>query len=78
MVDILSICHQCPLQIDRLVTLKAVHTRGASLINSVTELEAAQQGIKAELAVLRSAVQQVCSETQPSLTLLACLTLPLI
>ena len=49
------------LQIDRLVTLKAVHTRGASLVNSVAELEAAQQGIKAELAVLRSAVQQVHS-----------------
>ena len=38
-----------------------MHARGASLVNSVTELEAAQQGIKAELAVLRSAVQQVCS-----------------
>lgn len=50
-----------PMQIERLVTLKAVHTRGASLVNSVAELEAAQQGIKAELAVLRSAVQQVRS-----------------
>lgn len=58
-----SVCHCPPSQIDRLVTLKAVHTRGASLINSVAELEAAQQGIKTELAALRDAVQQVRSET---------------
>ena len=57
-----SVRHCPPLQIDRLVTLKAVHARGASLINSVAELEAAQQGIKAELAALHDAVQQVCSD----------------
>ena len=47
-------------QIDRLLTLKELHERGASLLNSVADIEASQNSIKAELTGLRDAMKMVC------------------
>ena len=48
-------------QIDRLLTLKELHERGASLLNSVADIEASQNSIKAELTGLRDAMKMVCT-----------------
>nr|WAW84815.1 dynactin 2 [Halisarca dujardinii] len=63
-----SIRDLLPNLIDRLVTLKDLHERGATLVNSMSDLEVSQKSIKAELAGLNEAMKLAQSSFAENLT----------
>jgi dynactin-2 len=65
-----SIRELLPDLIDRLLTLKELHERGASLLNSVTDIEASQSSIKAELTGLSEAMKMAQTSFAENLTVI--------